>query len=100
MNQTKYWAVRGYVGNIIGAGLYYSDVREKAEHFFSYAMPNIVSLRRFKTENGITTEVTDRVHHYFTGGSSIKMSENNLIPHFFSSPCKVCSAFVFIPCWF
>jgi len=75
-------AVRGYVGNIIGVGLYYSDVREKAEHFFSYAMPNIVSLRRFKTENGITTEVTDRVHHYFTGGSSIKMSENRLIPHF------------------
>jgi type IX secretion system PorP/SprF family membrane protein len=75
-------AVRGYVGNIIGAGFYYSDLREKAEHFFSYAVPNIVSLRRFKAENGITTEVTDRIHHYFIGGSSIKMGENSLIPHF------------------
>ncbi len=75
-------AVRGYVGNIIGVGLYYSDVREKVEHFFSYSIPNIVSLRRFKAENGITTEVTDRVHHYFVGGSIIKMGENNLIPHF------------------
>lgn len=75
-------AVRGYVGNIIGVGLYYSDVREKVEHFFSYSIPNTVSLRRFKAENGITTEVTDRVHHYFVGGSIIKMGENNLIPHF------------------
>jgi type IX secretion system PorP/SprF family membrane protein len=75
-------AVRGYVGNIIGVGLFYSDVREKVEHFFSYSIPNTVNLRRFKAENGITTEVTDRVHHYFVGGSSIKMGENNLIPHF------------------
>ena len=75
-------AVRGYVGNIIGVGLYYSDVREKVEHFFSYSIPNIVSLRRFKAENGITTEVTDRIHHYFVGGSSIKIGENSLIPHF------------------
>ena len=75
-------AVRGYVGNIIGAGLYYSDIRDKVEHFFSYSVPNVVSLRRFKAENGITTEVTDRVHHYFVGGSVIKMGENNLIPHF------------------
>ena len=75
-------AVRGYIGNIIGVGLYYSDVREKAEHFFSYAIPNVVSLRRFKAENGITTEVTDRIHHYFVGGSIIKMGENSLIPHF------------------
>ena len=75
-------AVRGYVGNIIGVGLYYSDVREKVEHFFSYSIPNIVSLRRFKAENGITTQVTDRVHHYFVGGSIIKMGENSLIPHF------------------
>lgn len=75
-------AVRGYIGNIIGVGLYYSDVREKVEYFFSYSIPNIVSLRRFKAENGITTEVTDRIHHYFVGGSSIKMGENNLIPHF------------------
>jgi len=75
-------AVRGYVGNIIGVGLYYSDVREKVEHFFSYSIPNIVSLRRFKAENGITTEVTDRIHHYFVGGSSIRIGENSLIPHF------------------
>tara|TARA_B100000900_G_scaffold348417_1_gene314150 strand:- start:886 stop:1839 length:954 start_codon:yes stop_codon:yes gene_type:complete len=75
-------AVRGYVGNIIGVGLYYSDVREKVEHFFSYSIPNIVSLRRFKAENGITTEVTDRIHQYFVGGSVIKMGENSLIPHF------------------
>ena len=75
-------AVRGYIGNIIGVGLYYSDVREKVEHFFSYSIPNIVSLRRFKAENGITTEVTDRIHQYFVGGSVIKMGENSLIPHF------------------
>ena len=75
-------AVRGYVGNIIGVGLYYSDIRDKVEHFFSYSVPNVVSLRRFKAENGITTEVTDRIHHYFVGGSVIKMGENNLIPHF------------------
>ncbi len=75
-------AVSGYIGNIIGVGFYYSDVREKAEHFFSYAVPNVVSLRRFKSENGITTEVTDRIHHYFVGGSKIKMGENSLIPHF------------------
>ena len=33
---------------------------EKVEHFFSYSIPNIVSLKRFKAENGITTQVTDR----------------------------------------
>ena len=75
-------AVRGYIGNIIGVILYYSDVREKVEHFFSYSIPNIVSLRRFKAENGITTEVTDRIHQYFVGGGVIKMGENSLIPHF------------------
>tara|TARA_B100001175_G_C19467964_1_gene620176 strand:+ start:139 stop:1080 length:942 start_codon:yes stop_codon:yes gene_type:complete len=74
-------AVRGYVGNIIGVGLYYSDVREKVEHFFSFSIPNIVSLKRFKAENGITTKVTDRIHNYFVGGSKFKMGENTLVPH-------------------
>ena len=75
-------AVRGYVGNIIGVGFYYSDVREKVEHFFSFSIPNLVSLKRFKAENGITTKVTDRIHTYLVGGSKIKMGNNLLIPHF------------------
>ena len=75
-------AVRGYVGNIIGVGFYYSDVREKVEHFLSFSIPNVVSLKRFKAENGITTKVTDRIHTYLVGGSKIKMGNNLLIPHF------------------
>lgn len=75
-------AVRGYIGNIIGAGIHFADERENAAHFFSLSIPNVVSIRRFKAENGITTEVSDRVHSYLIGGSKIKMGDRLLIPHF------------------
>tara|TARA_B100001559_G_scaffold225309_1_gene189276 strand:+ start:674 stop:1627 length:954 start_codon:yes stop_codon:yes gene_type:complete len=75
-------AVRGYIGNIIGVGLYYSDVREKVEYFFSYSVPNVINISRYKAENGISIKVADRIHHFFVGGSKIIIGENNLIPHF------------------